>query len=152
VGRRTVAEGHEAGVHAWDHRRWQDSLQRMRSTTVCHHLDRGREAFAQIFGTLPRTFAAPAWFSSDVALLHQEEFGLAFSSDCRGSEPFLPEVAGRVLRTPQVPTTLPTLDEALGDRFETATDYFDAMLAEALLATWPALFCWLTPGRRKVPT
>lgn len=139
VARRVVAEGHEAGVHAWDHRRWQDRLDRMSRTEVCRHLDRGREAFAQIFGRLPRTFAAPAWYSSDVALLHQEEFELTFSSDCRGSEPFLPEVGGRALRTPQVPTTLPTLDEALGDRFETATDYFDAMLAEALLASWPVL-------------
>lgn len=139
VARRVVAEGHEAGVHAWDHRRWQDRLQHMSRAEVCRHLDRGREAFAQIFGALPRTFAAPAWFTSETALLHQEELGLAFGSDCRGSEPFLPELGGRVLRTPQVPTTLPTLDEALGDRFETATEYFDAVLAEALLATWPVL-------------
>lgn len=139
IARRVVEEGHEAGVHAWDHRRWQDKLPRLQAREVASHLDRGREAFGRIFGALPTTYAAPAWFTDDRALAHQEKLGLAYASDCRGEEPFLPVVAGRTLRTPQVPTTLPTLDEALGSSFETASEYFDAVLAQALLQPWPVL-------------
>lgn len=139
VARRVVEEGHEAGVHAWDHRRWQDRLPRLSSREVASHLDRGREAFGRIFGTLPTTYAAPAWFTDDRALVHQEKLGLAYASDCRGEEPFVPVIAGRTLRTPQVPTTLPTLDEALGGSFESAPEYFDFVLAQALLQPWPVL-------------
>ncbi|HPW55610.1 MAG: 4-deoxy-4-formamido-L-arabinose-phosphoundecaprenol deformylase [Thermoanaerobaculaceae bacterium] len=139
IARRIVEEGHEAGVHAWDHRRWQDSLPRLPACEVVSQLDRGREAFDRIFGTPPKTYAAPAWLTDERALAHQEKLGLTYASDCRGEEPFLPVIAGRTLRTPQVPTTLPTLDEALGGRFESAGAYFDAVLAQALLQPWPVL-------------
>lgn len=137
--RRIVADGHEAGVHAWDHRTWQDRLLRLSARELASQLDRGREAFGQVFGSLPVTFAAPAWLTDDRALAYQDKFGLTYASDCRGEEPFVPVVAGRPLRTPQVPATLPTLDEALGSSAETASEYFDAVLAQALLQPWPVL-------------
>jgi hypothetical protein len=40
--------------------------------------------------------------------------GFAYASDTRGTQPFFPRVAGRALRTLQLPTTSPTLDEVLG--------------------------------------
>lgn len=139
IARRIVDEGHEAGVHAWDHRRWQDRLPRLSAREVASHLDRGREAFGRVFGTLPTTYAAPAWLTDERALAHQERLGLVYASDCRGEEPFLPVVGGRTLRTPQLPTTLPTLDEALGASCGSAGEFFDAVLAQALLQPWPVL-------------
>ena len=44
---------------------------------------------------------------------------------------------GRTLKTPQVPATLPTLDEALGDTFADAPTYFAAMVKEAGRSAWP---------------
>src|SRR5262249_6978707 len=44
----------------------------------------------------------------------QDEVGLAVASDCRGERPVSPRVAGRLLKTLQIPTTLPTSDELLG--------------------------------------
>lgn len=137
IGRRARAEGHEIGVHAWDHRSWQDRLLGFPDARVFDELDRGRAAFLGAFGEPPKTFAAPAWLTCDAALLHEETFGLAYASDCRGTEPFLPVVAGRALVTPQVPATLPTLDEALGDTHAEAASYFDAMLDAAERAAWP---------------
>ena len=104
-------------------------------------LDRGRAAYVEIFGARPETFAAPAWLTRDEALLHQETYALAYASDCRGSGPFLPRVGGRTLATPQVPNTLPTLDEALGDTHGDAAGYFADMLAAvtAGTATHPVL-------------
>jgi peptidoglycan/xylan/chitin deacetylase (PgdA/CDA1 family) len=139
LARRVRAAGHEVGVHAWDHRRWQDRLLRMNAAWIGQELDRGRAAFVQIFGEAPRTFAAPAWLSCDDSLIHQEQFQLAFGSDCRGEAPFIPAVRGGRLRTPQVPTTLPTLDEALGFTHSVADAFFSDMAAAASGSEWPVL-------------
>jgi len=139
VARRIVAEGHEAGVHAWDHRRWQDKLPRLSENEVASQLGRARRAYAEIFGEDPRTFAAPAWFGDERALKVEEWYGLEYASDCRGSEPFLPVVGGKALATPQVPATLPTLDEALGDTHADAGAFLDEMLTAAAAAPWPVL-------------
>jgi peptidoglycan/xylan/chitin deacetylase (PgdA/CDA1 family) len=139
IARRVRAEGHEVGVHAWEHRHWQDRLLFWPAARVARELDRGREAFRTIFGAEPRTCAAPAWLSNDAALLHEETYELDHASDCRGREPFLPVVGGRTLRTPQVPATLPTLDEALGDTHGDAGGYFAAMLDAAARPGWHVL-------------
>lgn len=139
VARRIVDEGHEVGVHAWDHRHWQDRLLRMTRVQVTEQLERGRAAFACLLGRQPTTYAAPAWLSNDVALELQESFGLEYASDCRGSEPFLPIVAGRNLRTPQLPTTLPTLDEAFGEWCAGATEFFEQILEAVGASAWPVL-------------
>ena len=139
IARRVRAEGHEVGVHAWEHRRWQDRLLSWPAETVAGELDRGRDAFRAIFGVEPRTYAAPAWLSNDATLLHEESYGLDHASDCRGTEPFLPVVGGRALRTPQVPSTLPTLDEAMGDTHREAAGYFDSMLEAASKPGWHVL-------------
>jgi undecaprenyl phosphate-alpha-L-ara4FN deformylase len=137
IALRARDEGHETGVHAWDHRRWQDRLFRFSPERVAGELDKGFGAYRDLYGEPPRTFAAPAWLTNDDALVHQEGYGLAFASDCRGTEPFLPLVGGRTLATPQVPATLPTLDEALGEAFGDARSYFAAMLAEAARSPCP---------------
>ena len=139
IARRVVAEGHEAGVHAWDHRRWQDKLLRLSDNEVASQLGRARGAFIEIFGAAPRTFAAPAWFGDERSLLVEEWYELEYASDCRGSEPFVPVVAGKVLTTPQVPATLPTLDEALGDTHTEPRAFFASMLDAAASAAWPVL-------------
>ncbi|HKI86053.1 MAG TPA: polysaccharide deacetylase family protein [Thermoanaerobaculia bacterium] len=137
VAKRAASEGHETGVHAWDHRAWQDRLLKWPGSKVAAELDRARDAYLSLHGVPPRTFAAPAWLTCDSALLHQESYDLEFASDCRGVEPFLPRVEGKALETPQVPSTLPTLDEALGGSHAHASDYFDEQARMAMKQEWP---------------
>ncbi len=137
--RRTDKEGHETGVHAWDHRRWQDRLPRLREEDIVLELEKGAKAYGDILSRKPLTFAAPAWYSCDDSLLHQEKMGLAYASDCRGTEPFCPVIEGRPLNTPQVPATLPTLDETLGGMDKDATAFFTRMLGEVEEGAWPVL-------------
>jgi undecaprenyl phosphate-alpha-L-ara4FN deformylase len=139
TARRIAAEGHEAGVHAWDHRRWQDKLPRLSQNQVASQLGRARQAYIEIFGEPPRTFAAPAWFGDERSLRIEEWYALEYASDCRGVEPFVPVVGGKALATPQVPATLPTLDEALGDTHTEAHAFFASMLDSAAAAAWPVL-------------
>ncbi len=112
--RAIAAEGHEVGPHGWDHVGWQDRVHRMPAAAVRAELGRAAQAFEAVLGVRPGASAAPGWRTSPEALTIQEELGLRYASDVRGTAPFRPAVDGRALRTIQVPTTLPTLDELLG--------------------------------------
>jgi undecaprenyl phosphate-alpha-L-ara4FN deformylase len=124
------AAGHEVGLHAWDHVTWQDRLDRMARPAIEAQLDRGIAAFADVFGERPHAFAAPAWFCTDEAFAALDERGFDYLSVTRGAvSPFYPRVAGRVLATLEVPTTLPTLDEELGRGGTRPDNYLSRLVA-----------------------
>jgi hypothetical protein len=52
---------------------------------------------------------------TDAYLAERERYPLLYTSDTRGGEPFLPRAPGFVSSIPEIPSTLPTLDELLGD-------------------------------------
>ncbi len=139
IAKRIASEGHEAGVHAWDHRSWQDKLNKRPSDWAANELEKAYESYVSIFGTKPRTFAAPAWLCDNESLIYEENFGLVYASDCRGTDPFFPVIDVRILKTPQVPATLPTLDEALGNSHESAESFYDFILKEIKPGEWPVL-------------
>ncbi len=112
--RTVVAAGHELAMHGYDHRRWQDCVHRMDDHAVREEIRRAVAAYREVTGRPPRGFGAPGWQVSPASLLLLEEADLAYASDTRGMQPFFPQVAGRRLRTLQLPTTFPTLDEVLG--------------------------------------
>lgn len=114
IMRRIEAEGHEAGVHGWDHVRWQDGLPRFDQPTIARELDKAVQVFERIMGHRPRSTAAPGWIANERSLAVQDGLDLLYSSDVRGAWPFLPRAGGRTFETPQIPTTLPTLDEMIG--------------------------------------
>lgn len=139
ISRRITAEGHEAGIHSWSHRDWQDRLPKYSSERVFLDLDTACEAFQGLFGVRPETTAAPAWICSEESLQCQESFRFLYASDCRGTDPFLPNIERRTLKTPQVPTTLPTLDEALGETASDAACFFKGILDQIQAGEWPVL-------------
>lgn len=117
--------GHEIGLHAWDHHRWQTRLERLGQRAVAGEIERGYERLAEILGRAPDGFAAPAWRVTPEALTVLERFPFRFQSDCRGRSLFRPVIEGRPYRHIQVPTTLPTYDELIGRTCspETYNDY-----------------------------
>lgn len=114
VLRRIADEGHEVAPHGWDHVRWQDRVHRLPPSRIRDDLTRASRAFETVFGIRPHASAAPGWRTSPAALEIQEELGLRYASDVRGATPFRPSGQGGALKTMQVPTTMPTLDELLG--------------------------------------
>jgi undecaprenyl phosphate-alpha-L-ara4FN deformylase len=106
--------GFEIGVHGYDHVRWQDQLDRIGDDGIRNELAEAFEAYRAIFGHPARSFAAPGWRTNDSALLALDDANLAYRSDTRGRDPYRCMVAGRVLKTIEIPTTLPTLDEVIG--------------------------------------
>ena len=110
------ARGFEVGVHGYDHVRWQDHLDDIGEAGVRNELEDAFEAYRAILGEASKSFAAPGWRTNDAALIALDAMGLDYRSDTRGIAPYRCVVEGRVLATPEIPTTLPTLDEVMGRR------------------------------------
>jgi peptidoglycan/xylan/chitin deacetylase (PgdA/CDA1 family) len=108
------ARGFEVGVHGYDHVRWQDHLDAIGEAGVRGELADAFEAYRAIFGESSKSFAAPGWRTNDAALIALDAMGLDYRSDTRGSAPYRCIVDGQVLATPEIPTTMPTLDEVMG--------------------------------------
>jgi undecaprenyl phosphate-alpha-L-ara4FN deformylase len=127
--RRASDDGHEIGLHAWDHHAWQARIDSMDSDALFRHLQRGVDALTRICGRPPTCSAAPGWKANDAMLLQKERFPFRYNSDCRGSSVFTPEVNGQRLAQPQIPVTLPTYDEIIGSDGITNENYNDHLLA-----------------------
>lgn len=122
IGRREAAlmrsvrdAGFECGIHTWDHIRWQDFVAGKDADWTCAEMRRAAERFAEVFGEPARTHGAAGWQMNEAAYAFERELGLDYASDGRGTSPFQPvDGAGREFGVPQLPTTLPTLDELIG--------------------------------------
>lgn len=108
------AEGHELGIHGYDHVYWQDHVERMAEREIEAELAKAKAAYERVLGASPVSSAAPGWRCTPSTLMAQERLGLLYASDVRGLSPFFPVHNGRCFNTLQIPTTLPTLDELLG--------------------------------------
>lgn len=127
--RRTREEGHEIGLHSWDHQRWQRRAGKMTREEITAVLQRGREVIAELSGSPPDSFAAPAWRATEELLKAEESLKLRYGSDCRGESIFLPIVEGENLSVPQIPVTLPTYDEVIGREGITDRGYNDHLFS-----------------------
>ena len=107
-------DGHEIGLHAWDHYRWQTHIERMPGKVIHQDLLRGVEVIRESTGSVPTCSAAPSWRITERALLEKARLPFRYNSDCRGASCFYPVVNGKDLPQPQIPTTLPTYDELVG--------------------------------------
>ncbi|MBU0988560.1 MAG: 4-deoxy-4-formamido-L-arabinose-phosphoundecaprenol deformylase [Proteobacteria bacterium] len=127
---RSVSDtGHEVGLHAWDHHRWQTKIERMKSDDIYHSLSRGVSFLRGILGHPPASSASPAWKCTDIVLLEKTKFPFTYNSDCRGETIFYPLIRGEVLRQPQIPVTLPTYDEVIGHKGISENNYNEYMLS-----------------------
>lgn len=133
--RRTKALGHEVGIHCWDHVKWHDLLPYLPKQVTVMELGRAASLFEEIMGYRAKTTAAPGWTVSADSLEIQDALALDYCSDARGSMPFLPVLGGKRFNTLQVPTTLPTMDELLGQdgiTVETINDRYLSLLTPGL--------------------
>ena len=105
--------GFEVGIHCWDHVRWQDNVALAEADWTEREMLRARDRFEAIFGAKARTWGAAGWQTNRHAAWFQERF-FDYASDTRGSRPFSPLWNGVSVGCPQLPTTLPTLDELIG--------------------------------------
>ena len=130
IVKRTEAAGHEIGVHAWDHRRWQDHVWTMEPAEIAEHFERSFEAFEAILGHRPQGIAAPAWAVTARSLALQDEFQLLYASDLRGGPICRLRAGGKLLATTQIPTTGRCIEELLAAGVSDENAILDAILAD----------------------
>lgn len=114
--RETAEAGHEVGLHAWDHHYWQTKIGRLSQAAAAHEIKRGFDALQNILSEAPACFAAPAWRVTPAAMQALDTFPFRYTSTCRGHSIFRPVVEGHTLQHREVPTTLPTYDEIIGQQ------------------------------------
>lgn len=137
IGRRAAAvmrsvreRGFEVGVHCWDHVLWQDRVAARGAAWTRTQMRLAVERFAEIFGAPPCVHGAAGWQMNEAAWPLERELGFAYASDARGTHPFRPVNAeGCEIGVPQLPTTLPTLDEMIGLHGITARNVDTRLLA-----------------------
>lgn len=113
--RAAAQAGHECGIHTWDHVVWQDQVRNADPAWTRASMGRAYERFVDIFGQPPSTHGAAGWQMNAEAFRQIDDWGMAYASDGRGASPHRLSVEGQVLRHVQMPTSLPTMDELIGN-------------------------------------
>jgi undecaprenyl phosphate-alpha-L-ara4FN deformylase len=112
--RAIAAAGHETGIHCYDHVYWQDNVVARDASWTRRQVELAATAYQRVFGAPARAHAAAGWQMNEHLLAAEDAMGLSYASDTRGHSPFLPALGDYTARCPQLPTTLPTLDELIG--------------------------------------
>jgi undecaprenyl phosphate-alpha-L-ara4FN deformylase len=105
--------GFEVGVHGYDHVRWQDHLDDLGEGGIGAEIDDGLEVYRAVTDSAARSFAAPGWRTNSIAWKILDTKGLTYHSDTRGYSPYRCAADGAILHAPEIPTTLPTMDEVM---------------------------------------
>lgn len=105
--------GFETGMTAHDNAAWQRRIVTADADWIEAQMRRSVELHSEVFGDVPLTHAAAGWRCNAHALRMTQRLGFDYASDGRGSCPHLPVWNAELVRCPQFPTTLPTLDELL---------------------------------------
>ncbi|MDD2720267.1 MAG: polysaccharide deacetylase family protein [Gallionella sp.] len=113
IMRATRDAGFEVGIHCFDHIRWQDHVADKDAFWTERELQRAVDRYVEIFGEAPHAHAAAGWQMNRHALRLMQRAGFDYSSDTRGTHPFIPTWQAEIMACPQLPTTLPTLDELI---------------------------------------
>ena len=106
--------GFEVGIHTWDHVKWQDGVTRADAAWTARQMQLACDRFEKIFGEPAKVHGAAGWQMNRTAYRLTQQLGFDYCSDTRGHCPFVPIYEAEIIACPQLPTTLPTLDELIG--------------------------------------
>src|SRR5262249_13034343 len=81
---------------------------------VTAEIDRALSVFREITGGDPDGFAAPGWQCSAASVSCLDRGPFVYHSSTRGTHPYRPRIDGVEGKLPEIPTTLPSLDDLLG--------------------------------------
>jgi undecaprenyl phosphate-alpha-L-ara4FN deformylase len=102
-----VSEGHEVEFHAWDHRRWQDELNRKSNEWILDWFEKGIQAYRRLLKKEPFSFGAPGWLIDDRVLKILGKYPFYYLSCTRARKPFVHEIS----RLMEIPSDLPCFEE-----------------------------------------
>jgi len=130
---RAAAEHHEIGLHAWDHFAWQTWAGVWSSERMQQEISRGKQALEALISDTVTCSAVAGWRADQRVVAAKQPFDFRYNSDCRGEGPFIPLLADGSEGTVQIPVTLPTWDEVVGQKVS-AAGFNDYILKQISLA------------------
>jgi len=130
VLKRIVAEGHELGVHGFDHYWWAENVSTADRAALKADMDQAIDGLRAVSGHTATAWASPNWRCSAASLSLLDEFGFTYGADTRGRDAFVPLVPGYAGRLPQLPISLPCLHEI--------SDYLNTTDAATITAEFAA--------------
>jgi len=108
-----VKRGHEVGAVPWDVAAWRRLVLERDADWTREQVGKGTEGFRKLFADKPRYFAAPGFLVNADTSAIEGELGFEYALDTRGLFPYRsmnPDGSGRC---PQVPVTLPRIEDLL---------------------------------------
>jgi peptidoglycan/xylan/chitin deacetylase (PgdA/CDA1 family) len=109
--------------------KWQDGVATADAAWTEREMRQACERYSDVFGHPPQTHGAAGWQMNRHALRLTQRLGFQYASDGRGDCPHWPVVKAEIIRCPQLPTTLPTLDELIGADGMSESNVADHLLA-----------------------
>jgi undecaprenyl phosphate-alpha-L-ara4FN deformylase len=111
---RASEEGHELGLHGYDHYTWMNTLQKMSEIEIAERLREGLKALQASTQAEIKSFASPGFRVTDALLQAIDKIGFDYSSDFKINQPTIPfypergKIRSRVL---QVPVSMDSIGE-----------------------------------------
>jgi undecaprenyl phosphate-alpha-L-ara4FN deformylase len=128
IMRDTRDAGFEVGIHGYERVLWQHRAALADGAWTRRQMDLACARFEEIFGESARVHGAADWQMNRHAYRLTQRLGFGYCSDTRGNEPFVPIYQAEIVACPQVPTTLPTIDELIGRDGVTAANVAERLL------------------------
>lgn len=120
--------GFEVGIRCFDQNRKENNIAKKDMDCVKREMQRSVDRFVEIFGIPSKSFASAGWQLNRHVLRLIQRFGFNYTSDTRGTHPFIPTWNAEIIACPQLPTTLPTLDELINREGITLANVVDYVL------------------------
>jgi len=111
---RAKLEGHEIGLHGYDHYTWIRNLRNMDETQIIELISRGLEALNAVAVADIRSFASPGFTVTSALLRAINALGFDYSSDFKSNKPtppFYPETETKRDSILQVPVSMDSIGE-----------------------------------------
>lgn len=120
--------GFETGVQSLNRYQWRQHILTADEAWTREQMTEAIDRYTSILGSPPRVHGAAGWQMNKYAYRLTQRLGYDYCSDTRGTHPFLPVQNAELIACPQLPTTLPTIDELIGLNAVTQSNVVDRLL------------------------
>jgi undecaprenyl phosphate-alpha-L-ara4FN deformylase len=120
VLRRAISEGHELGLHGYDHFAWLNTLAQRSEAEVLTLISKGLKALQATAQAEIRGFASPGFIVTNGLLQAEDTLGFEYSSDIKANQPmgpFYPQIGAKKSSVLQVPVSAASIGELFATGF-----------------------------------